>query len=363
MPKKGRKKTRTQVGKSIEYFDPKAPGSYAGASTFQRHHPKYKLENLYNVLSKYRSYTLHRGARRRFPRNRTITGGIDSLWDIDLADMKAYEHDNDGYRYLLIAIDVFSKKAWGLPTKRKDGPTLVKTWEKLFEITERRPESVRSDKGGEFKNHSMNTFFKQHNINYYTSQNENTKANFVERFLRTLKGKMWRYFTYHGSYRWVDVIQDLITSYNNTYHRSIKMTPNEVNQSNEVEVFRRLYDTPFPRKLKFKFKVGDTVRISANRMIFDKAYEPNWTEEVYTVSECLTRHPPVYRIKDLSGEQLEGTFYDHELQKVDISDNIFTIEKVIQTRTRRGRKEYFVKWRGYPSSFNSWTTSKPFEIK
>ena len=141
------------------------------------------------------------------------------------------------------------------------------------------------------------------------------------------------------------------------------MTPNEVDESNEVEVYHRLYNSPHPRKLELKFKVGDTVRISANRMVFDKAYEPNWTEEVYTVSECIKRHPPVYRIKDLNGEQLEGTFYEPELQKVDISDNIFTIEKVIKTRTRRGKKEYFVKWRGYPSSFNSWTTSKIYAIK
>ena len=97
MSKTRRKKPRVQVGKSLEYFDPKAPGSYAGASTFQRHHPHYKLDNLYDILSKHRSYTLHRGARRRFPRNRTITGGIDSLWDIDLADMKTYESENDGY--------------------------------------------------------------------------------------------------------------------------------------------------------------------------------------------------------------------------------------------------------------------------
>ena len=359
--KKGRKKN--QVGKSLEYFDPKSPGSFAGATTFRRHHPQYKLNNVFDTLSQYRSYTLHRNARRRFPRNKTQTGGIDSLWDIDLADMKAYEDENDGYRYLLIAIDVFSKKVWGVPTLRKDGPTLVKAWQQLFKLTDRRPKSVRSDKGGEFKNYAVKQFFQKQGIHYYTSQNENTKANFVERVLRTLKGKMWRYFTHHGSYRWVDVIHDLIASYNNTYHRSIGMTPNEVDRNSEVEVYRRLYDSTYPKKHRLKFKVGDTVRISANRMVFDKAYEPNWTEEVYKISACLKRRPPVYRIQDLSGEQLEGTFYAYELQKVDISDNIFTIEQVLDTRTRRGKKEYFVKWRGYPSSFNSWTTSRIFDVK
>ena len=358
MPSKKRsQKANVQVGESLEYFDPKVPGSYAGASTFQKHHPQYKLDDLYHILGQYRSYTLHRNARRRFPRNKTYTGGIDSLWDIDLTDMQSHADVNDGYRYIFLAIDVFSKKAWGIPIRSKNGPTLAKAWETLFTMTNRRPESVRSDKGGEFKNSHVMRFFRKHNINYYTSQNEETKANFVERFQRTLKGKMWRYFTHHGSYRWVDVLDDLIQSYNNTYHRSIGMTPNQVSTENEVEVYDRLYGEPKPKQKKpgFKFKVGDTVRISAHRMIFDKAYEPNWTEEVYTVSERINRDPPVYRLKDLSSKDIVGTFYEFELQKVDISSNVFAVEKIIKTRTRRGKKEYLVKWRGYPKEFNSWT--------
>lgn len=343
------------MGESVDkYFDPKEPGSYAGASTYHRHHPQMKLEKLAEILSAYRGFTLHKPVRRRFPRNKTIVGGIDAQWDIDLSDMTKFADDNDNMKFLLCVIDVFSKKAWILPMKNKTPAEIIRAFEKLFTLTARRPRTIRSDKGGEFKNKAFDKFVKKHKIKYFITQNEETKAAVVERFQRTIKGKMWRYFKHNRTTRYIDVLDDLVSSYNNTYHRSIGMPPNDVKKEMEATIFRRLYKKPRLTKVKYKFKVGDYVRIISTRMIFRKAYEGDWTEEIFKVVKQILRDPPVYRVVDLNDELIEGTFYAFELQKVKFNEDIFIVEEIIKQRKRNGKTQYYVKWLGYPKTFNSW---------
>ena len=109
-----------------------------------------------------------------------------------------------------------------------------------------------------------------------------------------------------------------------------------------------------PRKVKFKFQIGDQVRISKQRRTFKKGYLPSWTEELFVVTKRIARDHPVYRLKDLMGEDIEGIFYGKELQKVLKTDDVFRVEKVVEERTRKGKKEYIIKWMGYPDKFNSW---------
>ncbi|GFY07342.1 uncharacterized protein TNCV_5085271 [Trichonephila clavipes] len=104
------------------------------------------------------------------------------------------------------------------------------------------------------------------------------------------------------------------------------------------------------------FSVGDIVRVSKHKLLFEKGYETNWTEELFVVTECVSRHPPVYRIKDLLEEPIQGTFYAQELQKVRQKET-FPIEKVLQKRVKKGRVEYKVKYKGYPSKFDQWIQS------
>lgn len=107
--------------------------------------------------------------------------------------------------------------------------------------------------------------------------------------------------------------------------------------------------------VKFKFKVGDIVRIVAHRATFQKGYEGGWTEELFKVHQRLQRG--AYKIADLDHEVLAGSFYEQELQKVEHPSDQFIVEKVLRQRRRsNGQVEYFVKWRGYPNKFNSWTT-------
>ena len=166
---------------------------------------------------------------------------------------------------------------------------------------------------------------------------------------------MWKYFTAKNTLKYVDILQKLVKSYNHSRHRSIGMRPVDVNKDNESVVWERLYGKESDKPIRFKFNVGDQVRISKTRRTFKKGYLASWTEGVFTITKRILRRPPVYKIADYEGEELEGTFYEQELQKVrKTDDDYYRVEKILKTRMRNKRKEYFVKFLGYPEKFSSW---------
>ena len=176
----------------------------------------------------------------------------------------------------------------------------------------------------------------------------------VERFNRTLKERLWRYFTKTNSMRYLDVLPDLVRAYNHTFHRSIKRAPIEVNTKNQEDVWFQLYGGGKKRESRPKLKVGDRVRISKTRRVFKKGYLPSWTRELFTVHTVINTHPVTYTIKDDHDEVLKGTFYEQELQKVGDKEE-YQIEAVLDQRVgKKGQREYLVKWLGYDTSFNQW---------
>ena len=191
-------------------------------------------------------------------------------------------------------------------------------------------------------------------IRFYTSENDVIKASVAERFNRTLKTKMWKYFTHTNTYRYVDVLQDLLLSYNNTYHRSIDMAPTSVSLENEDFIRKRLYGEK-KRPAKWKYSVGDKVRICKARIAFKKGYLPSWSEEIFVIIARIPTDPITYELRDLNGDTLKGKFYEPELQVILKEDDVYKIEKILKSRKRAGKTEYFVKWKGYDDNFNSWT--------
>ena len=215
----------------------------------------------------------------------------------------------------------------------------------------RKPTYLQSDKGSEFLNSAFQTYLKANDISFYTSENDDIKCALVERYNRTLKTRMWRYFTSSNSLRYMDVLPDLVKSYNDTIHGSIKTVPSRVTLHNEPDLRRKLY--PPAVKSKPKLHVGDSVRISETRRVFKKGYLPSWTRELFKVVNVFPTNPPTYCIADYSGEAIRGKFYAEELQVVKEND-VFKVEKVIKTRKRHGKVEYLVRWLGYPPKFDSW---------
>ena len=191
-------------------------------------------------------------------------------------------------------------------------------------------------------------------IKHYTSENDDIKCAVVERWNRTILERLFRYLTYKYTNRYVDVVQDVVDSYNRSVHSTIKMAPADVSVDDEVEIRRRLYPAK-PKKIRYKFDIDDTVRISGTRRVFEKGYRGNWTREVFKVSARHPTDPPSYGLTDQAGEYIKGKFYAQELQKVKIGD-IYKVEQILKTRKRKGKPEYFVKWLGYPDKFNPWVS-------
>ena len=337
------------------YYDPSQPGAYGGVQSLVRNTKASKYNNIAvkQWLSHQDTYTLHKPIRRRFKRRQVIVGGIDHQWQADLVDLIKLAKHNKAYKYLLTCIDVLSKYAWVVPLKNKTGDSLIKAFKSIFKQG-RVPLCLQTDKGTEFTNRKFQAFLKQKGVRFFTTHNEETKASIAERFNRTLKTKMWRYFTKHNSYSYISIIKDLVKGYNHSYHRSIKRAPASVNLSNQEVVWNTLYGKRYDMKPP-KFKRGHRVRISHVRRSLKKAYLANWSEELFSIHRVQTGIPNVYTLIDDNGDVLEGTFYEQELQRVG-EKTWYRVEKVLKERKRRGRKEYFVKWFGYPTTFNSWVT-------
>ena len=335
------------------YLDPKHPASFGGGASFRRHvNGKFKSNDIKTWLRKQDTYTLHKPVKLKFRRRKTFAVGICDLYQADLADISALSKYNDGNKYLLTCIDVFSKYAWVIPLKSKNGTDMVEAFSKV--LIDRRPIHLQTDKGTEFLNKNFQSLLRKNDIIFYTSENDDIKASVVERFNRTIKTKMWKYFTYKNTYRYIDVLKDLVHSYNNTYHRSIGMTPNQVTVENEDVIRKRLYgETKI--LAKWKFNVDDKVRISKARVAFKKGYLPNWSDEIFTVVARIPSDPVTYELKDLNGQIVKGKFYEAELQQILKEDDVYKVEKILKKRKRAGKTEYFVKWKGYDDSFNSWT--------
>lgn len=290
---------------------------------------------------------LHSPARKHFKRRKVIIKGIDDLFQADLVDMSAYVRFNRGYRFLLTVIDTFSKYAWVVPLKNKTGKSVMKGMSTVFEEG-RIPENLQTDDGTEFFNNDMKNLLVQHKINHY-SVYSHLKASIIERWNRTLKNAMWKEFSMNGSYRWIDIVHTLCNDYNNTFHRTIKMKPVEVNKSNENKLLRDVYKVDEPHLVKTKFHVGQYVRISKHKHVFEKGYTPNWTTEIFKISRVQYTNPETYLLVDSHDNPIKGGFYKDELQSVK-DPKLCLVEKIL----RKKGNQVFVKWLGFPEDENSW---------
>ena len=293
---------------------------------------------------------LHKPVRKKFPKRFVFVRHVDDVWGADLVELPKISKKNSGFKYILMVIDVFSKYGWAVPLKTKTGKEVTSALQTIFK--ENKPKKLWVDKGKEFYNKDVSEVLKKNNIQIYSTNNDE-KCSVIERWNRTIKTQLWKYFTANGTRKYTDILQPLMDKYNSTKHRSIGMSPSDARKpSNYQQVFKKLYFKKVKsRNTEPEYKVGDKVRITVKKNIFEKGYTNNWTDKVYTITEVLKTLPPTYKIKD-DREDIEGTFYEQELQKT--SEDTFRIEKVVRWKKQDGKRIARVKWVGYDSSYNSW---------
>ena len=296
---------------------------------------------------------LHKPIKRNFTRRRVIVNHIDEIWCSDLVEMQQFSKWNKGYRYLLMVLDVFSKYGWIVPLKDKKGETVTEAFKTIFKKG-RKPQYLWTDKGKEYYNKHFKDLLDKNKITLYSTENEE-KSSVCERWNRTIKTKMWKQFTVQGNTQYLEMLPKLVKQYNETKHSSIKMTPTEASKKkNEGTVYFSLYGNMDTSSSKPKIKIGDKVRISKYKHIFQKGYLANWTEEVFTVDKIQYTNPITYKLKDLNNEEIQGSFYEPELLKT--KQDVFRIDKVILRDYKK--KQALVKWKGYSDDFNSWIPFK-----
>ena len=340
------------------YFNPKHPIAFAGVEKiyqwFKKNGYKLSRHKIENWLLKQEDVAVHKQPRRHFVKRRVISPYPGYMVDTDLADYSLYAKQNDGFKYFLLCIDVFTRFVWVWALRTKTSKEMIEAFKSIKDMT---CEHLRSDKGKEYTSGLIEKWFKDKGIKHYVTQNE-TKANYSERAIKTIKKKIARYMSLKQTHRWIDILEDVVYSYNHSYHRSIQMSPADVTKKDVNRLWKLQYEPKnrikkehrIRTKHVFKFKVGDLVRVSALKRTFEREYDEKFTRELFVVTKRqISQGVNVYTLKDYAGEEITGTFYQQELVKAHLSD-VYKIEKVLKKR----KNEAYVRWLGWGEKHDSW---------
>jgi hypothetical protein len=343
------------------YTTPGSGGSFAGERALfeeaRKREPRITLEDVRYYLSTKKTYTLHAPAIRRFPRLKFIPAGLGTDFQADLAIMSSIASENKGNRYILVLVELLSRRLYAYPVRVKDAVEMTEAFKRFLADLDYPPWNLVTDQGTEFKNKNVQALLRANNVRWSTTHsNPRVKAAVAERAIRTLKSRLYRVFTERGNNCWIDILQPIVNDINNSKNSTIGMAPNEVNTENARELWYKIYgEERFTNSKKLpRFSIGDPVRFQRQKGIFEKGYTTNYTTTYYFVAEVRRRPVITYRLRSTDGQIVKGWFYERELIRVDASQVPYRIERVLESRVRNRRKEHLVKWRGFPSVFNSW---------
>ena len=275
------------------FYDISHPVGYGSLSKIYRYlknnnkYQKYKFTKKYltDWLSKQEVYGVYRPARRKFNRPYVLSFYQDYLWDLDTASMTKYKEYNDGYSYFAVFIDIFTRYLYTYPLKTLTGEEMVQTMKVIF--TNASPTNARCDMGSEYVSYKVQNYLKELKIKQIFTKYE-TKANYAERVIRTLKLKLVKYMSHNETFKWINVLDKATSSYNMSYHRSIGMTPTEAQTADKYKLWKKQYDGKSKntvKKVRYRYNLGDRVRISYLKGTFDREYSEKWSTEIYAVIE------------------------------------------------------------------------------
>lgn len=287
------------------------------------------------------------------------------MFKVDLADFQQLAKENDGYRYLLVGVDVLSRRCFAVPVKSKSSEDMQKGFEELFKQMPNLASEIYSDNGREFCSNEMRKYFEEKGISQFFSQRGEQKAAVAERFIRTIKDRLYRYFSEKNTTRYLEAIPKIVEGLNNTVNSATGIAPNNVTPEMTKELWNRLYkDSLLPAQImpkKPRYKAGDAVRMSKGKRIFDKrsdkkitedsisqilfSYWPRYTDEIFKVKHVIKGTPNYYTLEDQTLEPILGRLYEEELSKTRLDkDTSYRIEKILEER----RDRLLVKFIGYP---------------
>ena len=339
------------------YTTPGHPIAYSGIiNVFNYYNRQVPLARIKKLLSGNEGYTLHKEFHKQ-QRNITYKHYKRYQFQMDLVEVQHLSSKNDGVRYLLNCIDIFTRYAFVRPLKDKSAPTVLNAFKSVLEEAVTKPYMVVMDKGTEFSNRMFKEFCDRNNIKLINPQ-ASVHAAFIERFNRTLQLLMYKFMTDNETERYIDVLPKLVNTYNNRVHRMIKTTPAKAEANNANEHLNlALIQQEQIKKIKPKkpgLAVGSYVRIAKQKGKFSRSYDEQTMQEIFKIKSINTKKPiPLYHLTDYDGkEDIVGGFYEFELTPVETK--VFRIEKILKKRTLRGKRQIFVKWKGFGENQNSW---------
>lgn len=335
----------------LDWQKPGHPTAYAGLSTLGRFYKgRFSQAQLKQGLSSIDAYTIKREAKKPIYNPIIVTRKRELLQAdlIDVQQLSKLEARNQSFRYILCAIDTLTRYAVCLPLKDKQMSTLHNALIKVFRrFGMPKKSALLVDRGSEFVNSRVKSLLKANNIEL---RHPSYKASHVERFQRSLQSLIYRYIEQTQNNAYISVLPELVRSYNNRYHRSIKMTPVEAeDDANYDQLLQTVTDNYARiRRKKPKLKMGQKVRLQYERKTFQRSYTDIYGEEVFRIAKIHTALPrPMYSLVDLLGRTVDRRrYYAEQLQPVTIPDDIYKVAGSPKKRRRNkktGVKEAFVR--------------------
>lgn len=320
------------------YYDIEHPASFGSVKNLN----ESTGDQVRDWLLEQDAYTLHVPTRRKYKTNHYLVFGPNELYELDLIDLKNIARFNYGYKYILCVIDCFTKFLWATPLTDKTAGKTTEAFKKIIESSNQIPKTINMDRGSEFNNKIFKAYVNkigiQLNFPYIQSYQ---KAAMVERVIRSIKEKMFKYFTSRGpTYRkYIDVLPKIIKSYNAKVHSTTKLAPVNFKLSDTVNVYNNIrnkttsHDTTEPAK----FMKGDFVRIVRKKSILEHGFTQRWTPEIFRIHNIIWKDPiPLYNLVDMENVPVNGKFYGSQLLKIKVSaDTPIRILNERQTRTNK----------------------------
>ena len=331
-------------------------------------HPQISLKDVKFFLKSQDSYTKHKLTPRKHEFQKVIAARPKIIVGMDLLDVRDLSLYNNNVNFIMFFVDLYSKKITAVPLKNKSKESILQGLTDFFNIRDNKLYSrIFSDKESGLYSNLVKTFLEKHKKRVYTNSSYEQKNSVTERNLKTLKSKIYRYLTHYNTYNYLPVLQDIVSSINNSSHSSLKdnkMTPNILHEIDNPQYlryfFKKMFITQKSRKFNQSLNVGEYVRIpktSRHQNIFSKKFKPVNTDEIFVIKSIDNRcQPPLFKLKDLANQNIIGSFYKEELTP-SILKKIYPI-KILKTKIlANGKKKFYVAYEGWPSQFNEWIAS------